>query len=393
MQRDMQTEVILCPNCKEEVPKTLYCLNCGYPLYKVEQEQVELKEAEIIMVEETPEQIDPEPTIEQDTEPDVSPMAEEIAETPSESMTEETETEEEPQIISVDEAEEPSEMVELVETVEAQDEIEVEAVEVQVPEVVEGEQGVSEAEVIATEEEPSEIIEEEPAEIIEEAIVEMVEETGEAEETEVVEEIKEEPIEEEPPEEVQEAPVEFQPDPLVTLVMENLLKNISLKVKLVNLLRESDVKEATFNRLFESYSARGDRWMNRRNEMLERCRYNLDAMEKAFSEARNGLEELEVRKAIDDASEDEYQAKAPAFEWDIRLLDEELRQRKGETAYLEDFTRVMSAEEIQTLKDMAEGCYEAFDGLVEAGKVSSETAVRVKAALEEALDCLKGSGC
>ena len=30
-------EVVHCPNCKEDVPKTLYCLNCGFPLYKEEQ--------------------------------------------------------------------------------------------------------------------------------------------------------------------------------------------------------------------------------------------------------------------------------------------------------------------------------------------------------------------
>ena len=395
MQRDMQVEVILCPNCEEEVPKTLYCLNCGYPLYKVEgeEEQIEIDEAETVTVEETPEQIEPEPIIEQDTELDVSSIAEEVAEAPLESMVEEVETEEEPQIVSVEEAEEPAETDELAETVEAQDEIEVEAMEVQEPEIVEGDLGVSEVEVIATEEEPLEIIEEEPEEIIEEATVEMVEESVEAEEAEVIEEIKEEPVEEEPLKEAQEALVEFEPDPLTTVVMENLLKNISLKVRLVNLLRESDVKEATFNRLFESYAARGERWMNRRNDMLERCRYDLDAMEKAFSEAKTGLEELEIRKAIDDATEEEYQAKAPAFEWDICLLDEELRRRKGEIAYLEDLTRVMPAEEIQKLTEMAEGCYEELDGFVEAEKVSSETAERVKAALQEALDCLKGSGC
>ena len=38
MQTGLQAEALLCPNCKEEVPKTLYCLNCGYPLYKIEVE-------------------------------------------------------------------------------------------------------------------------------------------------------------------------------------------------------------------------------------------------------------------------------------------------------------------------------------------------------------------
>ena len=185
--------------------------------------------------------------------------------------------------------------------------------------------------------------------------------------------------------------MEFEPDPLVAEVMEKLARNISLKIRLVNLLREGKVKEATFNRLFESYSARGERWMNRRNEMLERSRYDLDGMEKSLLEARINLEELEIRKAIGDASEEEYQAKAPAFEWDIRWIGGELQRRKGEIAYLGDLTRVMSVEAAQELKGMAESCLGSLDNLVEAGTVSSETAVRIKATLEEALDCLKGA--
>ncbi|MFA9495978.1 MAG: hypothetical protein ACERKS_08675 [Candidatus Bathyarchaeota archaeon] len=44
-----KSEIIHCPNCKEDVPKTLYCLNCGYPLYKLEQEKKnEDPEAELV---------------------------------------------------------------------------------------------------------------------------------------------------------------------------------------------------------------------------------------------------------------------------------------------------------------------------------------------------------
>jgi rRNA maturation endonuclease Nob1 len=25
--------LVICENCKEEVPETLFCLRCGYPLY------------------------------------------------------------------------------------------------------------------------------------------------------------------------------------------------------------------------------------------------------------------------------------------------------------------------------------------------------------------------
>lgn len=384
VQKEMQAEVILCPNCDEDVPKTLYCLNCGYPLYKVDQEQVELEKSEVL--EEAAERIELELTTEPDTEPDVYSIAEESAEAAFESVIDEGEDdEEELQIISVDEEERPAETDELVEAVTADDEIEAEAIEVQGPEIVEEDLSVSEVEVTVAEEEASESIEG--------VVVEMVEESEECEEVEVMEEFQEEPIIEETSEEVQETLAEFDPDPLVTAVMEHLAKNTSLKVRLVNLLIEEDVKEATFNRLFESYAAQGERWINRRNEMLERDRYDLESMEKENTEARMSLEELKIRKAIHDASEGEYEAKAPAYEWNIRFLDHGLQQIKGETAYLEDLTRVMSAEEIQELREMAENCYEALDSLVESGKVSSETAARIKATLEEALDCLKDSGC
>lgn len=382
VQKEMQAEVILCPNCDEDVPKTLYCLNCGYPLYKVDQEQVELEKSEVL--EEAAGRIELELITELDTEPDVSFIAEESAEADVESVIDEGEYEEELRIISVDEEEKPAETDELVEAVTAEDEIEAEAIEVQGPEIVEEASSVSEVEVTA--------IEEEPSESIEGVIVEMVEESEEYEEAEVIEEFQEEPIVEETSEEVQETLAEFDPDPLVTAVMEHLAKNTSLKVRLVNLLIEEDVKEATFNRLFESYAAQGERWINRRNEMLERDRYDLESMEKEITEARMSLEELEIRKAIRDASEEEHEAKAPAYEWNIRFLDHGLQQIKGESAYLEDLTRVMSAEEIQELREMAENCYEALDSLVESGKVSSETASRIKATLEEALDCLKDSG-
>jgi len=377
VQKDIQAEVILCSNCNEDVPKTLYCLNCGYPLYKVEHEQAELERAETLVAEETPERIELEPAI----EPDIPSFTEEGEEVPVDSITEVVD-EEEPLEFSVDEAEHVAEPVELVEGVTEQGEIEPAAMEAKGPENLE-ENYVSELDVITSEEEPFEIIED--------AVVEEVEE-DEEDEVEVVEEIREEPIAEEPMEEDQEMPAEFEPDPLITVVMERVAKNISLKVRLVNLLIEDDVKESTFNRLFESYAAKGERWINRRNEMLERNRYDLESMEKALTETGMNLEELGIRRAIGDASEEEHEAKAPAFEWDIQLLERDLQRTKGENAYLEDLTRVMSAEDVQGLKEMAEGCHGALDGLVETGKISSETAVSVKATLEDALDCLKESG-
>jgi hypothetical protein len=131
VQRDIQAEVVLCPNCEEEVPKTLYCLNCGYPLYKLELEQAEPEESEAIEVEETPEEVEPELTIEPKVEEELYPVAD-VAETTIESMLAEVEAEEELEIAPVVEPEEPAEVVELAEAVTVQGEAE--EVQIQGPE-------------------------------------------------------------------------------------------------------------------------------------------------------------------------------------------------------------------------------------------------------------------
>ena len=53
MEVESTGDLVRCPSCHEMVPKTLYCLNCGYPLYKVEfeeeaeEENVEMEEEEM----------------------------------------------------------------------------------------------------------------------------------------------------------------------------------------------------------------------------------------------------------------------------------------------------------------------------------------------------------
>jgi len=46
MEVESTADLIRCPSCHEEVPTTLYCLNCGYPIYKVEFERPEEEASE-----------------------------------------------------------------------------------------------------------------------------------------------------------------------------------------------------------------------------------------------------------------------------------------------------------------------------------------------------------
>jgi len=347
MQRDVQAEVILCPNCNEDVPKTLYCLNCGYPLYKVEKEQDDLEEAELVEIEAAPDMNESTPLSEADAKASFSidvPVS-------VESMSVDEDVEE----LQLTSAVEVVEM-ELTEADEAQSEMEVE-LEEQIQEPVEKNAGTLES-----------------PEVMEEVDVELLEEVEES--------VKIEMIEDEASEKILDVLADFQPDPQTKTVMENLVKNISVKVKLINLLREGNVKEVTFTRLFESYEAQGDRWKNRRIEELERSRYNLDTMEKNLADIKMKLEELEIRKAIGDSSDKEYQAKAPAFKWDIDELENELKQRKGEIAYLENLDKAIPVEDMEELRATVESRQEVLNTLVEEERISSETATRINASLE-----------
>ena len=359
MQTEVQVEGIMCPNCKEEVPKTLYCLNCGYPLYKI---SVDADEAE--------EEVS-EPVYVEDSVP--------VVEEPSEI--------DEGVTIVVDDVEAPAveDEVAVKPVIEPIAVIELPAplTVVESP-VVESEP--LEATVEVEIDEPVEVIEfSEPAEVVME-----VAETHEAEEVFEVEEPEEatedEAVVEEP---VVEEEYVFEPEPVTREVMENLAKNVSLKIKLVDLLLKGEVKATTFERLFESYVARGELLLNSRSDMLERVRFDLESRERALNEARIGIEELGIRRSIVHVSEEEYRAKSPGFEWDIGQYKDDVDYKRAEIGYLEDPARLMTSEELEELREKGEEGHGTIDTLVDSGVIGSETCERVKRILEESLACLK----
>ncbi len=422
MQTGLQEEALLCPNCKEEVPKTLYCLNCGYPLYKIEVESVPVVEedapepvavveAEVVkeeVVSEAP--IEPEVVQEEIVEIAPEPLApmvaeEEVVEIAPEPHVEPEVAQEE--IVEI--APEPPAPTVVEEDVEIVLEpiavMETESVEedvvVLVDSVEEIEAPVEEDVAVPEDVEPvvEEIIDFEP---VIEPVADLnteVEDAVEAEapveetilvteepETVEVEEVWEPVVEVEP--EVVAVP-EYEPDPVIREVMGNLAKNISMKIRLVDLLRTGGVKSEIFSKLFDSYLARGELLMNSRSEMLERVRYDLGSMDGALYEAKEGLEELDIRRAIEDVSEEEYAAKAPGFQWDIGQYKDEVGKKRADIYYLEDIKRMMSSGEIGELVGIGEGCFEALDELAESEGIDGETAARIRVSLEEALACIR----
>ena len=193
-----------------------------------------------------------------------------------------------------------------------------------------------------------------------------------------------------------EAPVEaeigeteegFEPDPALRELLKDLLNSLSLKLWSVSLLVEGRVKEDHFVRLFEGYRERLEHHTRRRDELLERAR-DLEPLEMALNEAKVGLGELEVRRTIGDLQEGEFEAKAPAYRWDIRHYEAEIAMRRGEIAFLDDLTQVMPGEEISKMKTITDRALRELNELERAGRVGSGTAAKVRASLDDDLRIL-----
>jgi len=413
MQVNESPEVVNCPNCKEGVPKTLYCLNCGYPLYKTEQGKEE------------------EP-VEAEAPEEVEPVSEEKPVV--EAATEATPTEVEPEKPAIVEEAEAKELsIDAVQPVEVSEEVEVEIeAEEEAPKAQEApsaeELPTIEVETAAPED-PQAQSEDEAAPVIEVAEVKPVEDVvieGAAEkvEAEAPSEVKveDEDVPEEPapptpslevvvekpeaepvvaeaplvetppvsepveatdeaisaepsPDLVKEAvevsaeavkPVEavtYTPDPLTKEVMMSLAKSLALEIKLVRLFRDGKMKEETFARLFEKYADEAKLWIDKREEMMGKLAAEIDGMQETYDKSAGELELLEIMKSIGDASEEEYAAKAPGYTWDVEHLDAEIAGNRNEIAYLEDIRKVTPPEELAALREMAGLQYNTLDAI------------------------------
>ena len=277
MEVESTGDLVRCPSCHEMVPKTLYCLNCGYPLYKVEFE-------------------------------------------------EEGSTEEGEEMEETTEIEEKNTLEESEENVEKEGE----------------EEGFEELE--------------EGMEVVEAA---------------------------------EEMAKVFTPPPPLEEVMREVAKNLSIRMRMVRMLLDGEMKEEAFKRLLSHYTEKGERWLSERRGLLERRRMQLEELEGRLIEAKMKLEELEIRRAIGDASEEEYKVKAPAYKWDVEKLGEETERLRAEVNYLNKLSTALGMDE-EELESSIEEMMKGLEELLNEGSITQETYEKAKGALEGILDILKG---
>jgi hypothetical protein len=190
---------------------------------------------------------------------------------------------------------------------------------------------------------------------------------------------------EEEPELMEAIRLEFAPDPLTKEVMDNLAKNITLKIRLVRLLRDGQVKEETFKKLFDSYVEQGRIWVSRRDDTVRRFKADIERMEESLVNARKDFELLEIRRNIGDADDEEYKVKAPAYNWDMEHLESEIKNRKGGVLYVANLRKLVPDEEIAELEKMADSDYGELDKIE---GITADTIAKMKETLAESLNIL-----
>ena len=353
-----ESKTTRCPNCKDTVPATLYCLKCGYPLFNHEGGDEDTGRSAVGEFFD----VDPLKSIQHETpraqgedpEPPVAPLAGQEVRGGIDLVQEPDEDElAEPSGASYGEGS------------------------------AEGDSGLGSEEMDSSRQDEAfeagkeGLMEEAPLE--EDIEIEHVlgESVGSTDHSPMEEHGGENEVPEEEPE----------MDSRFADLTKELANSISLQLWSMNLLQEEGVDEEQFREIFRGYRSRFERCMALRNEMLGEAR-DLEDIDRKANEARVQLGELEVRRTLGDLHEGEYEALVPALRWTIDHYGELITERNAEIALLEDLPGLIPAAMIEEMKDQGEKAREAMEHLERTATLSRETLSEVKASLEEILSLL-----
>jgi len=166
------------------------------------------------------------------------------------------------------------------------------------------------------------------------------------------------------------------------------VKCVSLKLWSIDQLLEKKIEESQFVKLFEGYNARHQQLKDRGNEMLKNTR-DIDAHEESLKKVKISLDELEMRKSLGDLFEGEYEAKGPAFRWEMQHYQEKVSARKMEISYLKDLTNTISPEILSEMEETTQRLLHILDNLEIVEYVCSETIENIRRSLEDIITLFK----
>jgi len=180
----------------------------------------------------------------------------------------------------------------------------------------------------------------------------------------------------------------FEPDEATRNLMQNLANSINLKLWSIGQLLDEKISTENFERLHVGYDARYRQLMDQRKERLEQVS-DVNKLEKELERAYINKSELEIRKTLNDLFEGEFDAKAPAFEWEITHCEILLEHRKGEIAFLKGLEKVVQSEELAEMVKTARNHLESIQSTEGLMELIDGSSARLKNSLEEIVNLLE----
>ncbi|EMR73404.1 hypothetical protein MCGE09_00447 [Thaumarchaeota archaeon SCGC AB-539-E09] len=173
------------------------------------------------------------------------------------------------------------------------------------------------------------------------------------------------------------------PDGATRDLMRELFNSANLMLWSIGQLLEGGMSEDNFSRMFKGYD---ERWRQCNALKLKSLQQAKDTrqLEEKLEIANVNLGELELRRSIGDLLDGEYEAKAPAYRWEINRLESECERRKMEINFLDDLGNVAPREELGRLEANAKRFLERLDE-EDIPEHSKKTYKKVKRSLEEIL--------
>ena len=145
------------------------------------------------------------------------------------------------------------------------------------------------------------------------------------------------------------------------------------------------MKEDTFTKLFNNITQDEANWNARYSEITQEATEKISEAKIAHQTAEEAYELIEVRRAIGEASEEEYNVKLPALKWDLEHCDGVISERLGKLAYLGGLGGVLGDVELGVLRGLAGVQFNTVDAL---GVESEELFGRVKESLYQSVKLL-----
>lgn len=364
---DYQSEIILCPGCGRKVKKGTSCSICGYLQLSVARKQIEVEDTDDFNTNEVPAVIHSEASVEVEA-------------------------------ISVSEEADAEKTVDSKSFLSGLRRFMGIKGEPHTTEEYENEDQISENIKEEDSMHKNEALIEDGIEISEEEAFSEEEESFDVEDIMTInvpekhEDLQEEPVTVEP---VRVRFVKNESDSIqdhrITEAQKNFLQNVSLNLWLLDLLLKGNIDKNQFDKMFDEYEAQLSSAMMSREKLLKRAR-EIDPLEKALNESKVYLQELKMKKELGKISEEEHDAKAPKYRWDINHYEGMISQRKAEEEYLTDLAQILSRDEIADMNATTERCKYAMEHQDAFMSLSLEKNEKVKALIERTVELLDNQG-